>query len=202
MIKKLFLLSILSSLIPHFVAAQENSAPARFRGEITSISNTEIAIIDKKQRVELKFNISPDQAVQEVFPISKDMIQANSYVGSAGMVGADGKVKALEVLVFPELARGTGEGHYPWDLQEGSTMTNATVDQLKWGKNDFEMSVRFKDGEKKIVVDDNTPIVSIKPGDKKLLIPGAYVVITALKKGEQWTVLRISAGRDGFKPPM
>jgi hypothetical protein len=201
MFKKVIYVAFLTLLIANSVIAQENSTPTRFRGEISSITNSEISIIDK-QRVELKFNISPDQAVQEVYPISKEMIQANSYIGSAGMVGADGSLKALEVLVFPELSRGTGEGHYSWDLQEGSTMTNATVDQLKWGKNDFEMSVRYKDGTKKIVVDDNTPIVSIKPGDRRLLIPGAYVVITALKKGGQWTVLRISAGRDGFKPPM
>ena len=118
------------------------------------------------------------------------------------MVGVDGRVKAIEVLVFPEQARGTGEGHYPWDLQEGSTMTNATVDQLKFGKDDFEMLVKYKDGVKKIIVDDLTPIVSIKPGDRKLLKPGAYVLITALKKEGQWTVIRLSAGRDGFKPPM
>jgi hypothetical protein len=201
MFNKVIYVAFLILLIANSVTAQENSTPTRFRGEISNITNSEISIIDK-QRVELKFSISPDQAVQEVYPISKELIQANSYIGSAGMVGADGSIKALEVLVFPEPARGTGEGHYSWDLQEGSTMTNATVDQLKWGKNDFEISVRYKDGAKKIVVDDNTPIVSIKPGDRRLLIPGAYVVITALKKGGQWTVLRISAGRDGFKPPM
>jgi hypothetical protein len=201
MFNKVIYVAFLILLIANSVTAQENSTPTRFRGEISNITNSEISIIDK-QRVELKFSISPDQAVQEVYPISKELIQANSYIGSAGMVGADGSIKALEVLVFPEPARGTGEGHYSWDLQEGSTMTNATVDQLKWGKNDFEISVRYKDGTKKIVVDDNTPIVSIKPGDRRLLIPGAYVVITALKKGGQWTVLRISAGRDGFKPPM
>jgi len=201
MFNKVIYVAFLILLIANSVTAQENSTSTRFRGEISNITNSEISIIDK-QRVELKFSISPDQAVQEVYPISKELIQANSYIGSAGMVGADGSIKALEVLVFPEPARGTGEGHYSWDLQEGSTMTNATVDQLKWGKNDFEISVRYKDGTKKIVVDDNTPIVSIKPGDRRLLIPGAYVVITALKKGGQWTVLRISAGRDGFKPPM
>jgi hypothetical protein len=200
MLKKLICATWITFLISHS-PAQENSVPTRFRGAITSVTNSEISIIDQ-QGVEKKFTISTDQAVQEVYPISKDMIQANSYIGSAGMVGVDGRVKAIEVLVFPEQARGTGEGHYPWDLQEGSTMTNATVDQLKFGNNDFEMLVKYKDGVKKIIVDDLTPIVSIKPGDRKLLKPGAYVVITALKKEGQWTVIRLSAGRDGFKPPM
>lgn len=183
------------------VSAQVSSMPARFRGEIVSVTSTELTIIDREKK-ELKFEITPDQAVQEVYPISKSMIEINSYIGSAGVVGADGSVKALEVLVFPEQARGTGEGHYPWDLQQGSTMTNATVDQLKQNENDLELSVQFKGGQKKIHVENGTPIVSIKPGDRKLLTPGAFVMITAIKKENQWSIIRINAGRDGFRPPM
>ena len=69
--------------------------------------------------------------MNEVLPIDPEAIQSGKFVGTAAMPGADGSLAALEVLVFPEAARGTGEGHSQWDLQPGSTMTNATVTAVR-----------------------------------------------------------------------
>jgi hypothetical protein len=114
----------------------------------------------------------------------------------------DGSQEALEVLVFPESARGTGEGHYPWDLQPQSTMTNATVADLVSTADGRRMVLKYKDGEKVIIVPANTPIVTFKPGDKSLLVSGAKMVIIAAERDGKRTAIRLLVGRDGFMPPM
>jgi len=111
-------------------------------------------------------------------------------------------LNALEVLVFPEAARGTGEGHGPWDSQPGATMTNATVSSIAAGNRARTMTLRYKDGEKTIRVPDGVPIVTVKPGDRSLLVPGAKLMVISQVRGGQPTALRVLAGRDGFEPPM
>jgi hypothetical protein len=112
-------------------------------------------------------------------------------------------LSAVEVHIFPEAMRGTGEGHYPWDLQPQSTMTNASVDQIGSAVDGRTLTLKYKDGEKKITVPANTPIVSYVPGDKSDIKPGAKVFIVAVKQadgtlqGRAWRV-----GRDGVTPPM
>jgi hypothetical protein len=131
-----------------------------------------------------------------------EKIEAGSFIGTAALAQADGSLQALEVLVFPEAARGSGEGHYPWDLQPQSTMTNATVADLVAAPNGRTLKLKYKDGEKTVLVPDNTPVVTFKPGDSTLLVPGAKVMVTAQTKDGKPTALRILAGRNGFTPPM
>ena len=104
--------------------------------------------------------------------------------------------------MFPEAARGTGEGHSPLDLQPGATITNATVASITPGAGSRTMTPRYKDGEKAIRVPDGVPIVTAKPGDRALLVPGAKVMVTAQLRDGKPTALRALAGRDGFEPPM
>ena len=120
------------------------------------------------------------------------------------MPQADGTLKALEVLVFPEAARGTGEGHRGWDLMPQSTMTNATVDELVVGgtAGNRTLKLKYKDGEKTLMVPTDAPIVTVKPGDASLLVVGAKLLITAEMKDGKPTATRITAGRNGFAPPM
>jgi len=120
----------------------------------------------------------------------------------ASMPGADGSLAALEVLVFPEAARGTGEGHSSWDLQPGSMMTNATVTNVTPGAKGHSLTLRYKDGEKTIFVPEGIPVVTLQPGDRSLLVPGARVLVTAQNRDGKPTALRITAGRNGFAPPM
>jgi hypothetical protein len=128
--------------------------------------------------------------------------RAGSYIGTAAMPAADGTLNALEVLVFPEAARGTGEGHVAWDLQPGSTMTNATVVEVAAAPQGRTLKLRYKDGEKTVAVPDGVPIVTFKPGDRSLLVPGAKVLVTAQSRDGKATALRAIAGRNGFAPPM
>ena len=98
--------------------------------------------------------------------------------------------------------RDTGEGHSNWDLQPGSMMTNATVVGVAPGAKGRTMTLRYKDGEKTIVVPDGVPVVTLKPADRSLLVPGAKVIVTAQNRDGKLVALRITAGRDGFTPLM
>jgi hypothetical protein len=114
----------------------------------------------------------------------------------------DGSQKCMEIHIFPEAMRGTGEGHRPWDLQPKSTMTNATVEQVT-SVGEHEINLKYKDGEKKIVVGPECPIVTYAPGDKAELKPGAKIFVAAATKQADGTlsVPRINVGRDAA-PPM
>jgi len=140
--------------------------------------------------------------VNEVFPIALAAIQPGSFIGTAAMPRADGTLDALEVLVLPEAARGNGEGHRPYDLQPGSTMTNATVADLVAAPTGRKLTLRYKDGEKTVNVTDTTPVVSFRPGDRSLLVVGGKVIVTAELRSGVPTATRVLAGRDGFAPPL
>jgi len=119
------------------------------------------------------------------------------------MPQADGGLTAVEVHIFPESMRGTGEGHYPWDLQPKSTMTNANVEQVVSAVEGRTLTLKYKDGEKKITVPANAPIVTYVAGDKSDIKPGAKVFIVAVKQADGTLVGRAwRIGRDGLTPPM
>ena len=181
----------------------------RVRATIEKIDATSITV--KERSGEVITLVRPaDMAVSEVFPIALADIKTGSYIGTAAMPQPDGSQLALEVLVFPEAARGTGEGHFPWDLQPQSTMTNATVADMAAAPASVVpggqlLRLKYKDGEKTLIVPPNAPVVSFKPGkddEKALLVPGAKVLITAQELGGKPTAVRVIVGRNGFAPPM
>ena len=193
-------------------ALAQTPAPAnptvRVRATIEKIDADSITVKDRRGEV-ITLVRPADMAVSEVFPIALTDIKTGSYVGTAAMPQPDGSQLALEVLVFPEAARGTGEGHFPWDLQPQSTMTNATVADLAAAPSSIPggqlLRLKYKDGEKVVIVPPNTPVVSFKPGkddEKALLVPGAKVMITAQEKDGKPTAVRVIVGRNGFAPPM
>ena len=115
----------------------------------------------------------------------------------------DASQRAIEVLVFPESGRGSGEGHYPWDLRPGSMMTNATVAEIIDIGKDRRMTLRYKDGEKVVIVPHDVPIVTFEPGDRAMLKPGAHFILGATPRPDgSLTAARISVGKDGLVPPM
>ena len=183
------------------VLAQGSPAPMRLRGTIEKVDPTTLVVKERNGQT-MTLAIADNFTVSEVLPVDPSMIQSGAFVGTAAVTGADGKLSALEVLVFPEAMRGTGEGHYPWDLQPGSTMTNATVTEVVPGAQGRHMTLRYKDGEQTIVVPDGIPVVTLKPSDRSLLVPGAKVIVTAQVRNGTPTALRATAGRNGFAPPM
>src|SRR5215203_3548613 len=184
------------------VSAFAQPAPTtRLRGSIEAVDATSIVVKERSGET-ITLALPDTLTVTEVLPLDPAAIQSGKFVGTAAMPAADGTLAALEVLVFPEAARGTGEGHSSWDLQPGATMTNATVTAVTAGVKGRSMTLRYKDGEKTIFVPDGIAVVTLQPADRSLLVPGARVLVTAQNRDGKPTAVRITAGRNGFAPPM
>jgi hypothetical protein len=181
----------------------QDAPPVRVRGTIERVDGDSY-IVKSRDGAELKVKLAANAMVVALVKASLADIKPGSYVGVAGMPQADGSQRALEVHVFPEAMRGTGDGHRPWDLQPQSTMTNGNVEQSVAASDGQALTLKYKDGEKKIVVPANTPIVSYVPGDKTELKPGAKIFIAAATKQPDGTLQapRVNVGRDGVTPPM
>jgi hypothetical protein len=192
----------LAAVLAAPMAWAQDSAPVRVRGTIERIEGA-IYVVKARDGVELKVTLADNLQIAGVVKASLSDIKQGSFVGVTAMPQADGSLTALEVHIFPETMRGTGEGHYPWDLRPQSTMTNANVAQVVTAVDGQMLMLKYKDGEKKILVAASTPIVAYVQGDKSDLKPGAKVFIIATKQpdgtlqGRAWRV-----GRDGLAPPM
>jgi hypothetical protein len=147
--------------------------------------------------------LSDPLTVLTVKKVDLTTIAPNAYVGIATRTGADGKLTALEVLVFPEAARGTGEGHNPWDLEPGSMMTNGTVTGAVSATSGRELSVAYKEGSKSIFVPPTAPVVTFAPAERVDLKAGAPVFFSATKSADgKLAAGRVIVGKDGVAPPM
>src|SRR5947207_8847441 len=137
-----------------------------------------------------------------VVKASPSDIKEGSYIGSGAMPQADGTQKALEVHIFAESQRGTGDGHRPWDGAPNSTMTNGTAGSAVTGVDGSTIVVKYKDGEKRIVVGPGVPIVRYEIGSLTEIKPGAaFTVVAATKKPDgSYEAGRINVGRDGVVP--
>jgi hypothetical protein len=177
-------------------------ATVRVRGTIESIDGSTY-LIKARDGAELKVALADKAQLAAVVKGSLADIKQGLFVGVTAMPQADGSLSAVEVHIFPEAMRGTGEGHYSWDLWPQSTMTNANIDQVVTAVDGQTLTLKYKDGEKKIFVAADTPIVAYVRGDNNDLKPGAKVFIAAVKQpdgtlqGRAWRV-----GRDGVTPPM
>ena len=198
---KRLLTAALGVLISVAAAAQGAEQTLRIRGTIDQIDAKSMVVKDRGGKA-TPLVYADDLRVSEVVPIDPAAIQTGAFIGTAAVPRADGSLAAIEVHVFPEDARGTGEGHRPFDLQPGSTMTNATVASVTTGPNDRVVTLRYKGGEKTIHVPNGVPIVTIKAGDKSLLVPGAKVIVSEQVRGGKNVATRVIVGRNGFETPM
>jgi len=178
-----------------------SSAPAvRVRGTIQAVAPGALTVKDRSGEV-LELVLPPKVTVSEVYPMALADIQPGSFIGTAAMPQADGTERAIAVTVFPESARGAGEGHRPFDMLPQSTMTNATVADVVASPKGRTLQLKYKDGERAIVVPLDAPVVSFKPGDASLLVVGASVSLTAQLVDGKPTITRVNAGRSGFQLP-
>lgn len=190
------------------VCAQDK--PVRVRGTIDQIEGS-MMIVKSREGETLRIKLADDGSVIALEKASLAEIRPNSYVGSTAMPQPDGTWKAVEVHIFPENMRGTGEGDRPYDYRPQSTMTNGTVNSV--GKRTVggtvsseegsTLTLSYKDGSKKIDVTPETVIVSYLPGSKEELKPGARIYIPAATRQADGTLMtaRINVGR-GIAPPM
>jgi hypothetical protein len=199
-LRVLWLIGLLFALAAPPAGAQE--PPVRVRGTIDRVEG-DVYVVKARGGAELKIKLTENAMVVALIKASLADIKQGSYVGVAGMPQADGSQKALEVHIFPEAMRGTGDGHRGWDLQPSSTMTNGSVEQTAASSDGQVLTLKYKDGEKKIVVPADAPIVSYVPGDKSELKAGASIFIAAAVKQPDGSLQapRVNVGR-GVAPPM
>ncbi len=175
----------------------------RVRGAIEAVDGS-LLTVKSREGTEMKVRLTDNVAVFGVAKTAISEIKPGSYIGVSAMPEPDGTQKALAVQIFPESQRGIAEGFRPWDLRPNSTMTNATVAETVAGTDGQIILVKYKDGEKKVLVPPDTPIVSFVQGDKSELKPGARIIIFSATRKEDGTLeaARVNVGRDGITPPM
>lgn len=193
---------LIASLLAADVTLAAAQTPTRIRGTIESATEQALTIKSREGQT-VTVTLAPNFAVVAVSKASLGDIKSGTFVGAAALPQSDGTFKAQEVLVFPEAMRGSNEGHYPWDLSPGSTMTNAAVTAMVSGNDGTALTLKHKDGEVKVVVPQGVPIVTLGPGDKSLLVPGAGVFVPASKAADgALSAGRVLVGKDGVMPPM
>ena len=190
----------LATALPAAAWAQSPAAVVRLRGTVQSVGPSSM-VVREHSGESIELALTDHLVVSEVYPIALADIGPNSFIGTAALPQPDGTLRAIAVTVFPESSRGVGEGHRPFDLQPQSTMTNATVADVAAAPVGRRLQLKYKDGEKTLVVPPEAPVVTFRPADRSLLVPGASVSLSAQEIAGRPTALRVNAGRNGFVLP-
>jgi hypothetical protein len=182
-------------------ASAASAQDVRIRGTIERVEGP-VYVVKNRDGAEMKLTVTDNPLFVAIAPATMADIKQGMFVGSAGTMQPDGTQKAIEVHIFPESMRGTGEGHYDWDLKPNTKMTNANVEQTVAGVDGQMLSVKYKDGEKKLLVTPETIVVTYVPGNKEDLKPGTRIFVGAAKKQPDGTLQtpRITYGRNGAGP--
>jgi hypothetical protein len=173
----------------------------RVRGTVERIEGP-VFVVKTRDGSDVRLTVTDNPLFVAIVPAKISDIKPGMFVGSAGMMQEDGTQKAIEVHIFPEAMRGTGEGHYDWDLLPKSKMTNGNVEQAVTGVDGPVLSVKYKEGEKKLVVTPQTVVVTYEMGKREEIQPGSKIFVGAAKKQPDGTLQtpRITYGRNGEGP--
>ena len=188
------------------VWAHNTAPPVRIRGTIEKVDGNAL-LIKTREGNEVTVTTPDNVRVMGFVKASIEDIKPNSFIGITADPQPDGSQKAIAIHIFGEAQRGTGEGHRPWDLRPGTTMTNAAVETIATGVEGQVVTVKYKAGdktdEKKVIVPPNIPIVAYAPGDKSELKPGAAIIIFSANKQPDGSLQApaVNVGR-GLTPPM
>ncbi len=175
----------------------------RVRGAIEKIDGSTL-YVKTREGEDLKITLPDKPVFTAIIPATMADLKSGTFVGSGALPGPDGTLVAVEVHIFPEAMRGTGEGHRPWDGGNQGTMTNANIETAVAGVDGSTLTLKYKDGEKKLLVTPKTAIVTYAPGDRAEVKPGTKIFIAAAQKQADGSLqaARLSYGRDGLTPPM
>jgi hypothetical protein len=198
-------LAFAAALIPMALVsatAFADGTPVRVRGSVVSLEGTKL-VVHAKDGKDIAVNLADNFAALAVVKSSMADIKEGTFIGTATVTQPDSSLRSLEVVVFPDKMRGTGEGHYPWDLGSNSMMTNATVANAVKGVEGQTITVTYKGGEKKIDVPANVPVVTIVPATKEEIKPGAIVFVPTMRQTDgSLNGGAVLFGKDGVIPPM
>ena len=196
--KFLGVLAALGVTLFSFTCPASAQDTTRIRGTVDRIEGP-VFVVKTRDGSEVKLTDNP--LFVAIVPSKISDIKPGMFVGSAGMMQEDGTQKAIEVHIFPESMRGTGEGHYDWDLLPKSKMTNGNVEQAVTGVDGPILSVKYKDGEKKLVVTPQTVVVTYEIGKRQEVQPGTKIIVAAKKQADgTMQTPRITYGRNGEGP--
>jgi hypothetical protein len=199
----LLAVALIATALPALAqTAPPDGVPTRIRGTVEKLDGQTL-MVKSREGQDVPIALAPNFVVVGVAKRSLSDIKAGDYVASTSVKGTDGKLHAVEVHIFMESQRGTGEGQIPWDLVPDSLMTNATVSGITAAPQGQVLKVTYKGSESDVIVSPDTPVVSYVPADPGLLKPGAAVFMVALKKPDgSLSAARVTAEKDGVKPPM
>ena len=185
------------------LAWAQQPTTVRIRGTIEAVDGPTLSIKTREGN-DVKVKMTDNVAVFAVVKTELAQIKEGSYIGVSAMPQPDGIQKAFAVHIFPENQRGAAEGFRPWDARADSTMTNATVAETVKGTDGQNILVKYKDGEKKVVVPPDTPVVTFVASDKSEVKAGSKIIIFGAAKKDDGTLEanRVNVGRDGITPPM
>lgn len=182
-------------------SAPPTGTPQRIRGTVASLEGQSLTVATREGDT-VTLALAPNYTVAAVVPASLADAKPGAFIGAAAM-GPRDRLRALEVLIFPAAMRGAGEGHYPWDLQPESTMTNATIESEVASADGRKLTVKAKGETLTLTVPEGVPVVTFEPGTPAMLTKGAHVFIGAQKAADgTLTAARVAVGKDGLTPPM
>jgi len=200
---KIIGVSAFAVLLLASIAVAQAPDTVRVRGAIESVDG-QMLNVKGRDGAAIKVKLADDARVLAVDKKSLADVKQGVFVGITAMPQPDGTQKAVEIHIFPEALRGTGEGHRPWDLMPNSTMTNANIESAVTGVDGQELVLKYKDGEKKFIVPANVEVVMFSPATVADLKAGEKIFVVAGKKQPDGAVLApsIVVGRNGVNPPM
>jgi hypothetical protein len=194
-----FLFAAVSAAV---LAQSPANPPVRIRGAVEKLDGQLLSV---KSRAGESFNIklTDNYIVVGIAKAGLEDITSGKFIGTTSVGERDGALVALEVHIFPEAMRGTGEGHRDWDLRPTSKMTNANVANVTSMGKDRVMTVQYKGGEKKVLVPADAAVVAFVPAERSELKPGAQVFVNAERQPDgSLTAPRVNVGLNGQVPPM
>ena len=172
-----------------FTTAVFAQQPVRIRGQIEKTDGSTLSLKTRDGSM-LDVKVADDARVAALVKASLADIKNDSFIGVAGMPRPDGSIEAFSVHIFLPAQRGlVADRHFNWDAKPGSTMTNAYVESSVAEKDGQAVMVKFKEGEKKIIITPTTSITAVAPGNKDELKPGAQIIIMASDKQPDGSVL-------------
>ena len=185
------------------LAAAETAPTMRVRGEATKIEGDMLSVKERGGQA-LTIKLAPNFRVTELRKAALSEIAAGKYIGVTAMPQKDGTLRAIAIHIFPDTAKGTAEGHRAWDLAPETTMTNATVEGVVASGSGSTIKLKYKDGEKTVMVTPETAIVAMGPGKPDMLKPGAKILIFGAVKAADGSLSTqgVVVGKDGLTPPM
>lgn len=202
MTRRVLLMGVAALALGRALPLRAQAAPRRIRGHIEGLSGRDLTVRTREGET-LTIRLAERATVSALRRLELAAVAPGTFIGTAAEPGPDGVWRALEVLVFPEAMRGTGEGHFAWDLTPSSTMTNATVDSVVEGNDGRSLVLTARGQQLRVMVPPDVPVVTFIPATMEDLRPGAQVFLSATPgAGGILDASRVTVARDGVVPPM